>query len=105
MEAGVADGAHVHADERAETRAQALKRLRKIEGQVRGLQRMVAEGRYCPEILTQIASVHEALRGVGKLLMRGHLEHCVTNALRSGSDAEAERAYDEVLELMYRHVR
>jgi CsoR family transcriptional regulator, copper-sensing transcriptional repressor len=83
----------------------ATDRLKRIEGQVRGLQRMVAEGRYCPDILTQMASVHAALRGVGKLLMRNHLQHCVTDALRSGDPVDAERTYDEVMDLMYRHVR
>jgi DNA-binding FrmR family transcriptional regulator len=53
----------------------------------------------------QIASVHEALRGVGKLLMRNHLEHCITDALRSGDAGAAERAYEEVLDLMYKHAR
>ena len=83
----------------------AQKRLRRIEGQVRGLQHMVEEGRYCADILTQISSVHEALRGVGKLLMRNHLEHCVTEALRSGDPSEAEQTYEEVLALMYKHAR
>ncbi len=88
-----------------EIREAVLKRLKRIEGQVRGLQRMVAEERYCADILMQIASAHEALRGVGKLLMRNHLEHCVTDALRSGDRQSAERAYEEVLDLMYRHAR
>jgi CsoR family transcriptional regulator, copper-sensing transcriptional repressor len=88
-----------------EIRDKATDRLKRIEGQVRGLQRMVEEGRYCPDILTQLASVHAALRGVGKLLMRNHLQHCVTDALRSGDSAAAERAYNEVMDLMYRHVR
>jgi len=82
-----------------------LKRLRRIEGQIRGLQRMVEEERYCADVLTQIASVHEALRGVGKLMMRNHLQHCITGALRSGDPVEAERTYGEVLDLMYRHAR
>ncbi len=88
-----------------EIREAVLKRLKRIEGQVRGLQRMVEEERYCADILMQIASAHEALRGVGKLLMRNHLEHCVTDALRSGDRQSAERAYEEVLDLMYRHAR
>jgi DNA-binding FrmR family transcriptional regulator len=88
-----------------ETRRQALTRLKRIEGQVRGIQRMVDEERYCADVLTQISSVQEALRAVGKLLMRNHLEHCVTDALRSGDRLEAERAYQEVLDLMYRHAR
>ena len=81
-----------------------LKRLRRIEGQVRGLQRMVEEDRYCADILTQIASVHEALRGVGRELMRNHLRHCAGTALRAGGE-EAESMYDEIIDLMYRHVR
>ena len=88
-----------------DTRDQVSTRLKRIEGQVRGIQKMVDEGRYCPDILTQIASVHAALRGVGKVLMRSHLQHCVTDALRSGDPVEAERTYDEVMDLMYRHVR
>jgi DNA-binding FrmR family transcriptional regulator len=86
-------------------RASVLQRLKRIEGQVRGLQRMVEDERYCADVLMQIASAHEALRGVGKLLMRNHLEHCVTEALRSGDALAAERAYGEVLDLMYRHAR
>ncbi|HEY8470172.1 MAG TPA: metal-sensitive transcriptional regulator [Longimicrobiales bacterium] len=81
-----------------------LKRLRRIEGQVRGLQRMVAEDRYCADILTQIASVHEALRSVGRELMRNHLKHCAATAIRAGDEA-AEAMYDELIDLMYRHVR
>jgi DNA-binding FrmR family transcriptional regulator len=88
-----------------ELQHKALARLRRIEGQVRGIHKMVDEGRYCADILVQISSVQEALRGVGKLLMRNHLEHCVTDALRTGDPLEAERAYNEVLELMYRYGR
>jgi CsoR family transcriptional regulator, copper-sensing transcriptional repressor len=81
-----------------------LKRLRRIEGQVRGLQRMVEEDRYCADILTQISSVQEALRGVGRELMRNHLKHCATSAIRAGS-GEAEEMYDELIDLMYRNLR
>lgn len=81
-----------------------LKRLRRIEGQVRGLQKMVDEDRYCADIMTQIASVHEALRAVGRELMRNHLKHCASSAIKAGPD-EAEAMYDELVELMYRHVR
>jgi DNA-binding FrmR family transcriptional regulator len=76
-----------------------LKRLRRIEGQVRGLQKMVEEDRYCPEVVTQIASVQEALRGVGRQLLRNHLKHCATTAIKKGP-AEADRTYDELLELI-----
>lgn len=79
-------------------------RLRRIEGQVRGLQKMVEEDRYCADILVQIASVHEALRSVGRELMRNHLKHCATEAIRRGPD-EAESMYDELISMMYRHSR
>jgi len=81
-----------------------VKRLRRIEGQVRGLQRMVEEERYCADIMTQIASVQEALRSVGRELMRNHLKHCAASAIRAG-DEQAEAMYDELIDLMYRHVR
>ena len=80
------------------------KRLRRIEGQVRGLQKMVDDDRYCADILTQIASVHEALRSVGRALMRNHLKHCASAAIKRGP-AEAEAMYDELVEMMYRHSR
>ena len=80
------------------------KRLRRIEGQVRGLHKMVEEDRYCADILTQISSVHEALRAVGRELMRNHLKHCAASAIKS-SDADAEAMYDELVEMMYKHSR
>jgi CsoR family transcriptional regulator, copper-sensing transcriptional repressor len=81
-----------------------LKRLRRIEGQVRGLQKMVQDERYCADVLTQLSSVHEALRGVAREVMRNHLKHCASAAIRSG-DETAEEMYDELLELMYTHAR
>ncbi len=86
-----------------EVRAANLVRLRRIEGQVRGLQRMVEEGRYCADVLTQLASVQEALRAVGRELMRNHLRHCAHDALRD--QARANAMHDELLELMYKHIR
>lgn len=82
----------------------AVRRLRRIAGQVRGLESMVDQERYCADILVQIASVQEALRGVSRLLMRNHLEHCATMAIRSGGDS-ASAMYDELLDLVYRHAR
>ena len=81
-----------------------LIRLRRIEGQVRGLQKMVEEERYCAEVLTQISSVHEALRSVARELMRNHLKHCATDAIKRDA-ASAEQMYDELVELMYKHAR
>jgi DNA-binding FrmR family transcriptional regulator len=82
-----------------------LNRLRRIEGQIRGLQKMVEEDRYCPDILVQISSVQEALRGVGRALMRNHLQHCATDALTKGTRDEARQMYDELLDLIYRYLR
>lgn len=92
----------VHVD--AEAKARNTKRLRRIEGQVRGLQKMVDDDRYCADILTQISSVHEALRAVGRELMRNHLKHCATTAIRAG-EPEASAMYDELVEMMYKHSR
>jgi DNA-binding FrmR family transcriptional regulator len=87
-----------------EIKAANLRRLRRIEGQIRGLQRMVDEERYCGDIITQVASVQEALRGVARELMRNHLRHCAAAAIKEG-DAKAETMYDELLELVYKHLR
>ena len=88
----------------AEIKDANLKRLRRIEGQVRGLHKMVEEDRYCPDIITQIASVQEALRGVGRQLLRNHLKHCATSAIKKGPK-EADATYDELLEMVYKHLR
>lgn len=85
-------------------KARNLKRLRRIEGQIRGLSRMVEEERYCADVMTQIASVQEALRGVGRELMRNHLRHCAAAAIRADG-AEAEAMYEELLDLVYRSGR
>ena len=63
-------------------------RLRRIEGQVRGLQRMVDEESYCVDILTQVASVVSALEKVGALVLRDHVEHCVRESIEKGEDAD-----------------
>jgi DNA-binding FrmR family transcriptional regulator len=81
-----------------------LARLRRIEGQVRGLHRMIEEDRYCADVLGQVSAVHEALRGVSRELMRHHLKHCATKAIKSGA-SEAESMYDELVELMYKSAR
>jgi DNA-binding FrmR family transcriptional regulator len=88
----------------ADGKARNLTRLRRIEGQVRGLQKMVDEDRYCADIMTQISSVHEALRSVGRELMRNHLKHCAATAIRSGG-ADADAMYDELVTLLYKHSR
>jgi DNA-binding FrmR family transcriptional regulator len=80
------------------------KRLRRIEGQVRGLQRMVEEDRYCADILTQISSVQEALGAVSRELLRNHLRHCATHAIRAGTSRQAEAMYEELLSLLSRRI-
>jgi DNA-binding FrmR family transcriptional regulator len=88
-----------------ELKAANLNRLKRIEGQVRGLQKMVEDDRYCADILVQVASVQEALRGVGRNLMKNHLQHCAMKAIRSGKPTETAAMYDELLELVYKHLR
>jgi CsoR family transcriptional regulator, copper-sensing transcriptional repressor len=76
------------------------KRLRRIEGQVRGLQKMVEDDRYCADVIVQIASVQEALRGVARNLMKNHMRHCAAKAIGSGKGEEKEAMYEELLGLM-----
>ena len=84
-------------DERVQQKA--LRRLSIIEGQVRGLHRMVEERKYCVDILTQISAIHEALRGVGKVVVRNHLETCLTEGLVG---EERQQHYDELMDLIYK---
>src|ERR1700754_283486 len=86
-------------------KASNLRRLRRIEGQIRGLQRMVEEDRYCADILTQVSSAQEALRAVARALMRNHLAHCATHAIRCGSAEDTQAMYDELLEMIYKNAR
>ena len=81
-----------------------LKRLRRIEGQVRGLQKMIEDDRYCADIMMQISSAQEALRSVGRELMRNHLKHCASTAIKAGGE-EADNMYDELLDLVYKSGR
>ncbi len=87
-----------------DTKARNLTRLRRIEGQIRGLHKMVEEDRYCADILTQISSAHEALRAVGRELMRNHLKHCAAAAIAAGG-VERDAMYDELVDMMYKHSR
>lgn len=79
-----------------------LRRLRKIEGQVRGLQRMIEEGRYCIDVLTQLAAARQGLNRVGMLILDRHIKGCVVNAIRSG---EEERAVEELNQVLLRFIR
>jgi CsoR family transcriptional regulator, copper-sensing transcriptional repressor len=82
-----------------------LKRLRRIEGQVRGIERMVEEDRYCIDVLTQIAAVETALEAVASKVLEDHVSHCVAGALASGDEAEATAKTDELIAAVNRFVR
>ncbi len=84
------------------TKTKALGRLRRIEGQVQGIQRMVAGEAYCVDILLQIAAVQGALEQVQKLLLGRHIESCVADAFRSGSKGDRQRKIDELLDVFAR---
>jgi len=86
----------------ATTKAKTLGRLRRIEGQVQGLQRMIADEAYCVDILLQISAVQGALEQVQKLLLGRHVESCVADALRSGTKADRQRKIDELLDVFSR---
>ena len=83
----------------------AVLRLKRIEGQVRGLQKMVSEERYCADILVQVSAVQESIRAVSRLLLRNHLQFCATDAIRSGDSRRREEMYDELTDLFAKLVR
>jgi len=83
-----------------EEKKQAVTRLKRIEGQIRGLQKMVTEDRYCIDILTQTASVVSALKGVEDLVMEQHLETCVADAMRSDDERNKQQKIDEVMTVL-----
>jgi DNA-binding FrmR family transcriptional regulator len=85
-----------------ETRTKALGRLRRIEGQVQGLQRMLVNDAYCVDILLQISAAQGALEQVQKLLLGRHIESCVSDALRSGSKSERQQKIEELLDVFAR---
>ena len=84
----------------ATTHEETLHRLRRIAGQVQGIQRMVDDKHYCIDILTQIQAARSALRAVELQIMKKHVDHCVRDAFASGSPAEADRKMDELLKVM-----
>jgi DNA-binding FrmR family transcriptional regulator len=83
----------------------ASSQLKRIEGQVRGVERMIAEERYCGDVLIQVSAIQESLRSVAQLLLRNHLQHCATDAIRSTDAERRERMYDELTELFFNHIR
>ena len=89
----------------AEERDSLVKRLHRIEGQVRGIERMVEEDRYCIDVLTQVAAVNTALESLAFRILDDHVNHCVAGALASGDPAEAETKSKELLDAVHRFAR
>ena len=87
---------------REDTKRNCRDRLNRIEGQVRGIARMVDEDRYCIDVLTQIRAVRAALRGVEDEVLKDHVEHCVEGAITSGDGAEQRRKIQELLTVLAR---
>jgi len=87
---------------RKEIKASSVKRLSRIEGQVRGLSRMVDEDRYCIDIVTQIAAVRAALRRLEEEILRDHVGHCVEHAIASGNKAEQRQKIEELMAVVSR---
>lgn len=85
-----------------DTRGKALGRLRRIEGQVQGIQRMVEEDKYCVDILLQLTAVRGAVEQVQKLLLARHISSCVADAIRSGNGRERQKKMDELLDVFSR---
>jgi DNA-binding FrmR family transcriptional regulator len=88
-----------------DVRPKLLNRLRRIEGQVRGVTRMVEADRYCIDVMTQLRAVRAALARVESELLKGHLDHCIESAIVSGDQAEQRRKASELIELLERSAR
>ena len=87
---------------RADIKTACTKRLNRIEGQIRGLSRMVEEDRYCIDIVTQIGAVRAALRRVEEEILKDHVSHCVEHAIASGNKADQRRKIEELMNVMSR---
>jgi DNA-binding FrmR family transcriptional regulator len=87
---------------RKDIKTSSTKRLSRIEGQVRGLSRMVDEDRYCIDIVTQIAAVRAALRRLEEEILRDHIGHCVEHAIASGNRSEQRRKIEELMSVVSR---
>ncbi len=90
---------------RSEIKASCLKRLKRVEGQVRGLAGMVEDDRYCIDIVTQIAAAQAALRRVEEEILRDHIAHCVEHAISSGDKADQRRKIAELMDVLSRASR
>lgn len=89
----------------AATKKKVEERLRRIEGQVAGIRRMVAEDKYCVDVLLQVSAAQAALGQVGKIVLGRHIETCVTEALAKGKASERRAKIDELMEIFTRYSR
>jgi DNA-binding FrmR family transcriptional regulator len=96
------EGQHEHVVHYERDKEGILERLRKVEGQVRGIQRMVEEDRYCVDILTQVAAVRAALDKVGLMLLEGHTRGCVVRAIREN---HGDAAIQELMEVVQKFIK
>lgn len=87
----------------AETKQRALARLRRIQGQIQGVQRMIDEEKYCVDIMLQISAIQGALEQVSKILMARHIESCVQDSMRAGSEKERARKIEELIGVFSRY--
>ena len=101
----MSDHEHRHGSLDQKGRARLKARLSRIEGQVRGIAKMVEEDRYCPDILLQIAAAGESLRSTARVLLDSHVRHCVTDAIRSREPNRTEEVYEELSELFARFAK
>lgn len=83
-----------------ENQKKILDRLKRIEGQIRGIHNMINENRYCMDVLTQLSSVSSAVHRVEDIVLRRHLDSCVSEAIKSGSDISKKEKLDEVMEFL-----
>ena len=89
---------------RVERRQKALNRLKRIEGQVRGLVKMIEDDRYCIDLLTQLQAVKSATSAVERELLKDHADHCVKNALASDDEDDKRAKIDELIDLLYKKI-
>jgi DNA-binding FrmR family transcriptional regulator len=87
----------------ADTKARALARLRRIEGQVQGIRRMIEEDKYCVDVLLQLSAVRGALDQVARIVLQRHVESCVAESLRTGSERDRSRKIAELMRVFSRH--
>lgn len=88
-----------------ERKSELLDRLSRIEGQIKGMKNMIEDERYCLDIVQQVSSTFEALRGVSKVLMRNYLEICATDALQSKRKEKQDQIYNELMDIIYKFAK